>query len=288
VKRYTVSLQGPLVATCDLNPAEDNRGIPHYTGDASHIIDLGWDLIIGHPPCTYLANSGVVWLHRDPKRWEHLLANADTFRRIRAARAPFVAIENSKMHRYARALVGVGPTQYVHPWQHGTGHTKPTALYLSDSLPPLTPTRTVAGREHAVARLPPSLDRSSKRSRTYVGIAAAMAIQWMPLLIRHAAQQPSDRATAADIIALASTPATAACRVAFVRRATPYHPHVDVITCNTVVPSVVSTPISADNSLPALDVARWAEDDLLLPVTWQTALAEKPSATTRLDIASPP
>ena len=62
-------LAGADVATCDLNPAEDNRGIPHYTGDASHIIDLGWDLIIGHPPCTYLANSGVVWLHRDPKRW---------------------------------------------------------------------------------------------------------------------------------------------------------------------------------------------------------------------------
>ena len=101
-----------------------------------------------------------------------------------------------------------------------------------------------------------------------------MAIQWMPLLIRHAAQQPSDRTTAADMVALASQPATAACRVAFVHRATPYHPHVDVITCNTVVPSVVSTPISADNSLPARAVARWAEDDLLLPVTWQTALTE--------------
>ena len=101
-----------------------------------------------------------------------------------------------------------------------------------------------------------------------------MAIQWMPLLIRHAAQQPSDRTTAADMVALASQPATAACRVAFVHRATPYHPHVDVITSKTVVPSVVSKPIAADVALPARADAQWAEDDLLLPATWQTAFAD--------------
>ena len=266
-------LAGADVATCDLKPAEDNGDIPHYQGDASHIIDLGWDLVVGHPPCTYLANSGVVWLHRDPQRWDHLIANADTFRRIMNARAPFVAIENSKMHRYGRALVGTEPSQYVHPWQHGTGHTKPTALYLRN-LPPLTPSCLVPGREHAAASLPPSLDRSAKRSRTYVGIAAAMALQWMPILLRHAAQQQPHRPTAAEMVAAASLPSTASCCVAFTRRSTPSHPHADVITIESALPGVISEPLSANSIWPANAVATWIDDDLLIPESWRHALAE--------------
>ena len=86
------------VATRDLTPTE-RTDIPHCQGEASRIMDLGWDLVITHPPCIYLANSGVNWLYRESHRWEHLIANADTFRRMYHARAAFVAVENSKMHR---------------------------------------------------------------------------------------------------------------------------------------------------------------------------------------------
>ena len=177
-------LAGADVATCDLKPTETPH-IPHFQGDASHIQDQGWDLVIAHPPCTYLSNAGLVWLYRDPDRVEQLKQAAQTFNRMAAADAPFVAIENPKMHRFATALVGGRkPTQYVHPWQHGTGHTKPTGLYLKN-LPQIEPTEIVAGREPAMARLPPSPTRSEDRSRTYKGIAAAMALQWMPTLIEH-------------------------------------------------------------------------------------------------------
>ena len=105
---------GAEVATCDLQATED-PSIPHFQGDVSLIQDQGWDLVIGHPPCTYLANSGVNWLHRDPQRWLHLLNNASVFRRFMSAKAPFVAVENSKMHKYGKALIGdLSPTQYVH------------------------------------------------------------------------------------------------------------------------------------------------------------------------------
>ena len=174
------------MATCDFKPTETPE-IPHYMGDAAHIQDMGWDLVISHPPCTYLAHSGISWLYKDPERWHHLRENAAVFRRMNAARAPFVATENSKMHRFGRRLVGAIPTQYVHPWQHGTGHTKATALFLRN-LPALKPTCEVAGREHALARLPPADDRSSQRSRTYKGIAAAMATQWMPVLLEYVGQ----------------------------------------------------------------------------------------------------
>ena len=196
---------GADVATCDLEPSECKE-IPHFQGDAAYIQDLGWDLVICHPPCTYLANSGLTWLYSDPDRWQHLIANAALFRRLYAARAPYVAVENSKMHRYGRALVGqIDPSQYVHPWQHGTGHTKPTALYLRN-LPALKPTCVVDGREAALAKLPPSENRSQLRSRTYQGIAAAMAMQWMPTLLAYANSTPVEQRTrtAEEMIRLAA------------------------------------------------------------------------------------
>ena len=142
-------------------------------------------MVICHPPCTYLSNAGVTWLANDPIRWQQMRQNASVFRQLYAAQAPFVVAENAKMHRYARMLIGdVRPTQYVHPWQHGHGHTKPTGLYLRN-LPPLVPSKEVQGRENALASLTPGPTRAEKRSRTYPGIAAAMVIQWMPLLHRH-------------------------------------------------------------------------------------------------------
>ena len=263
---------GADVATCDLKPSEVSD-IPHFQGDIAHIIDLGWDCIIGHPPCTYLANSGVVWLHRDPERWAHVLSNADTFRRIMRARAPFVAVENSKMHRYGKALVGAEPTQYVHPWQHGTGHTKPTALYLRN-LPIIRPTCRVEGRKHALARLPPSPDRSDRRSLTYLGIAAAMALQWMPVLLEYVASQPLDRPSAAEMVTRAEAPAEASCRLIFVRRDSPYQPSFEILTDDKIPFTFPAQPLSVDSPLPSHSVSSWVRDNLLLPATWRTTLTE--------------
>ena len=153
---------------------------------------MGFDLVIAHPPCTYLSNSGLCWLYSEPGRVDHMIDAAGQYRRMRAARAPFVATENPKMHRHARSLIGGAFSQYVHPWQHGTGHTKPTGLELR-GLPPLVPTRVVAGREHAMANLSSGPDRGQRRSRTYVGIAAAMALQWMPTARSRTPSAPTAR-----------------------------------------------------------------------------------------------
>ena len=264
---------GVEVATCDLKTT-DTPKIPHFQGDASHIMDLGWDLVIAHPPCTYLANAGVTWLHRDPNRWEQTVHNADVFRRMYHARAPFVAVENSKMHRYGRVLVGVEPTQYVHPWQHGTGHTKPTGLFLRN-LPPLRPSHTVTGREHALARLPPSPDRSTLRSRTYVGIAAAMVLQWTPTLLHHTAtHEVEPRPTAAELVALATNdPGISTCQVAFVRRSDPDHDAASVIAFGDAF-SLPACACGPEASSSTAAISAWMTGVVLLPPVWARALKE--------------
>ena len=131
--------------------------------------DLGWDLVVGHPPCTYLSNASGQWLNGDQLRWQQMRQNAAVFRRIRDACAPFVAVENSKMNPHARQLIGgTFPTQYVHPWQHGHGHTKPTGLFLRN-LPPLVPTNIVHERDHALARLAPGAGRGPGSARGAAG-----------------------------------------------------------------------------------------------------------------------
>ena len=175
---------GADVATCDLEPS-DCPSIPHYRGDMHLILDLGWDLIIGHPPCTYLSNAGSLAMSRDPGRIPEMERSAALFRRIYRSNAPFVAVENPTMHRRGRDHVGLGPPdQYVHPYQHGTPHQKRTGFHLK-GLPTLKPTCEVDGRERPMANLPEVPERSELRSRTYVGIAGAMAVQWMPTLMAH-------------------------------------------------------------------------------------------------------
>ena len=211
---------GADVATCDLKNSEF-EGIPHYQGEAVNIQDQGWDLVICHPPCTYLSNAGVSWLTDDPVRWQQMKQNASVFRTLFAAQAPFVVAENAKMHSHARTLIGnVRPTQYVHPWQHGHGHTKPTGLFIRN-LPPLIPSRVVPGRENALAMLSASPTRAEKRSRTYPGIAAAMAVQWMPTLLRHvqAPASPRNGLTADQMVQKAEVTPVSRVQIAFIRRA---------------------------------------------------------------------
>lgn len=160
--------------SCDLLPTEAPG--PHVQGDVRPLLRERWDVVIAHPPCTYLTNSGVRWLAEDPSRRVHMEGAAEFFLACLAANAPRVCVENPIPHKYARALVG-RYSQIVHPWQFGHGETKATCLWLK-GLPPLRPTDIVSGRAATVHRASPGPDRWKVRSRTYPGIAAAMASQW--------------------------------------------------------------------------------------------------------------
>lgn len=161
--------------SCDLLPTESPG--PHYQGDVFDIINDGWDLMIAHPPCTFLANSGVRWLYEKPNRWQDLIEGASFFRKLLTAPIPMRAIENPIMHKWAKMIIGSEPTQTIQPWQFGHGETKAVSLWLR-YLPTLDRTNVVDGREAKVHRMPPSANRQKERSRFYTGIADAMADQW--------------------------------------------------------------------------------------------------------------
>lgn len=181
--------------SCDLLPAEDGSN-RHIVGDAREILDHGWDLlIVAHPPCTRLCNSGVRWLSVPPPgrtaddlRAE-LEAGAALFSDFWNAPIERICVENPVMHRHAKALIRnyQPPAQSVQPWQFGHPETKRTCLWLKN-LPPLVATDIVEGREQRVFRLPPSAERRRERSRFFLGIAAAMAGQWTAYVDGRAAE----------------------------------------------------------------------------------------------------
>jgi hypothetical protein len=155
--------------SCDLLPTENDG--PHYRGDVRDVLADGWDLMIAHPPCTHLAVSGARWFK---DKAEEQADAIEFFMQLARANVTRVCIENPVciMSRLWRK-----PDQIVQPWQFGHGETKATCLWLR-GLPKLTPTKIVEGREHRVHRMPPGPDRWKERSRTYAGIAEAMASQW--------------------------------------------------------------------------------------------------------------
>ena len=161
--------RGHDATSCDLLPT-DAEG-PHYQGDVNDILGDGWDLLIAHPPCTHLAVSGARWFKDKTKEQKEAL---DFVQKLMDAPINHIAIENpisiisSKIRK---------PDQIIQPWQYGHGETKATCLWLKN-LPLLKPTNIVEGREPRVWKLPPSKDRWKERSRTYQGIADAMAEQW--------------------------------------------------------------------------------------------------------------
>jgi site-specific DNA-cytosine methylase len=132
---------------------------------------FGWDMILAFPPCTHLAVSGARWFKHKQKQQAEAL---DFVRLLLSAPSPRIALENpvSVISTKIRK-----PDQIIQPWMFGHGETKTTCLWLK-GLPHLTPTNVVEGREARVHREPPSPDRWKKRSRTYEGIAEAMASQW--------------------------------------------------------------------------------------------------------------
>lgn len=171
--------------SCDLLPSDD-RSNKHIVGDVRDILHDGWDmLIVAHPPCTRLCNSGVRWLSVPPpgktldQMRRELEEGAALFSDMWNAPIPHVAVENPVMHKHAKALIRnyAEPAQSVQPWQFGHGETKRTCLWLRN-LPPLKPTLVVEGREARVHRMSPGPDRWKERSRFFPGIAEAMADQW--------------------------------------------------------------------------------------------------------------
>lgn len=176
--------QGHDAMSCDLLPT-DKPG-PHYQGSVLDIIRDGWDLMVAHPPCTYMTNSGVTWLHKDPNRWALLDEAARFFCQLLSAPILRIAIENPIMHKHAKERIGgVKQTQVIQPWMFGHTEQKATCLWLK-GLPALTPTNNVkqemlklpARERQRLHYLPPSVDRWKLRSTTYNGIAEAMAQQW--------------------------------------------------------------------------------------------------------------
>lgn len=181
---------GHDAVSVDLLPT-DSPG-PHIQGDVLDVLGEGWDLMIAHPPCTRLANSGVRWLGTPPpgrtraQMWRELDDAAAFYRALRDAPIPKKAIENPIMHRYARERIGRVSRQVVQPWWFGEPAFKATGFELV-GLPELVVTNKLnppkpGTEEHKawswVHRLPPSPDRWKKRSMTFVGVAQAMADQW--------------------------------------------------------------------------------------------------------------
>ena len=182
--------EGHDAISCDLLPT-DSPG-PHYQGDVRDILADGFDLMIAHPPCTRLTNSGVRWLHTPPKgrtlesMWQELEDASAFYRDVRDAPIPKKAIENPIMHKYAKELTRVGKRQVVQPWWFGDKAFKATGIELI-GLPELTATNKLCPPKRGTEEYklwsfihlaPPGPDRWKVRSTTFLGLAEAMAAQW--------------------------------------------------------------------------------------------------------------
>lgn len=181
---------GHNAISCDLLPTR-SKG-PHLQCDVREVLHLGWDLMIAHPVCKRLANSGVRWLHEPPagksreEMWADLEKAAEFYRLLRDAPIPQKAIENPVMHAHAIELVKPGYRQVVQPWWFGDPTFKATGFELI-GLPDLVPTNKLTPPkpgtdEHKawswVHRMPPGPNRERERSKFQPGIARAMAEQW--------------------------------------------------------------------------------------------------------------
>jgi len=167
--------KGHEAFSCDILPCSGGHPEWHIQDDVLKHLDDGLDLMIAHPPCTRLCNSGVMWLEKR-NLWSDLKQATAFFNKLKNANIDKICIENPIPHKYAVKDIGKY-TQIIQPWMFGHGETKATCLWLKN-LPKLKPTNIVDGREQRLHRLPPSKDRARLRSKTFPGIAKAMAEQW--------------------------------------------------------------------------------------------------------------
>lgn len=187
--------KGHDAISCDLLPTD--RPGPHYQGDVLDIINNDFDLMIAHPPCTFITNAGVRHLKEDVSskngvkakvygkaRWDEMLKACEFFNKLQNANIPKICIENPIPHKYARDIIGKY-TQIIQPWMFGHPETKATCLWLKN-LPPLVETNNVKTymltlpkkERNRIHYMPPSKDRWKLRSQTYQGIAECMAATW--------------------------------------------------------------------------------------------------------------
>lgn len=172
---------GCVAWSCDLLDTETPGD--HYQGDVRDVLHMGWDLLVAHPPCTYLTNAGARWW---PGRQQEQADALAFVRLLLDAPIPHIALENPPGRIGSQIRKA---DQYVHPWEHGHMETKTTGLWLK-GLPLLKPTNNVReamnalppAEKHRVHWMKPGPDRWKERSRTYQGIANAMAAQWGVLL----------------------------------------------------------------------------------------------------------
>lgn len=162
----------------DLLPASGGYPEWHLQDEGFDLLEDDWDMVLAFPPCTHLASSGARWFEEKRKDGRQQ-QGIDLFMRAINAKSERIAVENpigimSTIYRK--------PDQIIQPWQYGHGEVKSTCLWLKN-LPLLTPTNVVEGREQRVWRMGPSPNRSVERSKTYPGIAKAMAEQWGTLLL---------------------------------------------------------------------------------------------------------
>jgi hypothetical protein len=176
IVRDAFSEKGHDAWSCDI--LESERPGQHIVGDVLEILNDRWDLIIAHPPCTRLCNSGVRWL-AERNLWDDMREGAEFFLKFLNADCPRIAVENPVMHKYAKAIIGRGHDFSVQPYEHGEPYTKRTCFWTK-GLPAITPTQLIPiDQVRAAVHLEsPGPDRWKNRSRTYPGIARAMAEVW--------------------------------------------------------------------------------------------------------------
>lgn len=173
--------------SCDLLPTDSDPRF-HIKGDIFEHLEVKagtYDLMIAHPPCTYLANSGVCWLYKKKGRWGDMAKGAMFFRNLLDAKIGMIAVENPVPHKYAVKIIGRKYDQIIQPYMFGHPERKATCLWLKN-LPRLVPTNDVRAQMLALPKnkaqrihyLPPTKDRWKLRSLTFTGIAEAMAKQW--------------------------------------------------------------------------------------------------------------
>ena len=183
--------EGFDAVSVDLRPSE--RGNPHIQYDVMQIVEREeydyFDLMVAHPPCTYLSNSGVRWLYENEDRWQDMIEGAVFFRKILNANIPHIAVENPVMHKWAKKVIGEDYTQSVQPYEFGHPKSKRTCFWLKN-LPKLEPTN-VLERESGTwdnqtpsgqNKLGPGEDTAKKRSKFWPNMAEAMAKQWGDVL----------------------------------------------------------------------------------------------------------
>lgn len=171
--------------SCDILPTRIEGN--HFQCDVREVLNKDWDLMIAHPPCTRLANSGVVWLERR-NLWNEMIEGAKFFKLLLDSDIPLIAVENPIPHKYALEIIGRKYDQIIQPWMFGHMEKKATCLWLK-GLPLLKETNNVKEEmlklpkniQQRLHYLPPSKNRAQIRSTTYKGIAEAMAIQWSSL-----------------------------------------------------------------------------------------------------------